>query len=36
MKNHELVLGTLTTADINFAQLQWIKFDRLKKMDKVL
>ena len=36
IKNHELVLGTLTTADINFAQLQWIKFDRLKKMDKVL
>ena len=22
MKNHELVLGTLATADINFAQLQ--------------
>ena len=28
MKNHELVLGTLTTSDINFAQLQWIKFDQ--------
>ena len=27
MENHELVLETLTTADINFARLQWIKFD---------
>ena len=28
MKNYELVLETLTTADNGFAQLQWIKFDQ--------
>ena len=28
MKNHELLLGTWTIADINFEQLQWIKFDQ--------
>ena len=28
MKDHELVLGTLTATDINSAQLQWIKFDQ--------
>ena len=28
MKNHELMLGTLTTTDINSAQLQWIKFEK--------
>ena len=33
MKNHELVLGALATADINFAQLQWIKFDQSFMID---
>ena len=33
MKNHELVLGTLTTTDINSAQLQWIKFNQSFMID---
>ena len=33
MKNHELVVGTLTTTDINSAQLQWIKFDQSFMID---
>ena len=33
MKNHELVLAALTT-DINFAQLQWKKFDQSFMIDR--
>ena len=33
MKNQELVLGTLTTTDINSAQLQWIKFNQSFMID---
>ena len=33
MKNHELVLGTLTTTDINSAQSQWIKFNQSFMID---
>ena len=33
MKNYELVLETLTTADNGFAQLQWIKFDQRFMID---
>ena len=33
MKNHELVLETLTNADINFAQLQLLKFDQSFMID---
>ena len=33
MKNYELVLGTLTTTDINSAQSQWIKFNQSFMID---
>ena len=33
IKNHELVLGTLTTADINSTLLQLLKFDQSVMID---